>query len=402
MQPAPREPVEPVVSDAWEVFAGFGPRGVRIAAHDSTVWFVADRVTNEAHGNLWLTATTDTGVSVVDPIPVDTDGGGRYLGYPTLAVTDANVHVAFVKYGSPGDQVFVRSFDPAGVPLTSGDRRVPISVDNVMIPSVHGLALAASPDGGARLLTASDAMTQEVAIAELDPRGLPTGRTSVAGTNDDGQNSALAIATQRNGATVIAWDRAYDNCFGPYRPQALDTTTIDAAALVGPLVSVNDLPNRDVHAPVLASIDDATFIAWQTGWDGSITMLAQYPDLSASLELHDAFSPALALTAADRGAVMWTSADGIMRVSQFAQLAGHITLADERTFGAVANPPSTIGLVSVGAERFVLAWRELDPLEPASYHVFARTIDFTQPDQGDAPRTSPRTSSSRRARPCSH
>jgi hypothetical protein len=381
----------------------FPRHGRAIAAIASTgdeLWLLRYPLQGLTGLTLLKTSTSGDELLVTDPL----DNGMPSVREASIAMTSETVVAAWTNDSAANP--YVRVLDHAGKPLQSAEQPIPLVDSGTEITATNLVQLTARPTGGTRLMASLDSpgAVHEVALVDLDAVGNPTGTVMFAGTNDDGQARHLATTTTAADKTLVAWDRNYDPCTGPYRPAlalASDTTNMAAVQVLG------DLPERSELWPAVAAYDTSAFIAWQTGWEGNTVAVASYDDLGGAITLATTgISPMLALGGADRGAVA-TMGLTTIDVTPFERSGTTLGAGTARTVSRVTWLANMwpIGLLHLTDQRYLIVWQEADSNEPNSVRVYGAMIDFDAPAPRPAPATTlapPRPRFASALVPCSH
>ncbi|HEY5923642.1 MAG TPA: hypothetical protein VIV11_18300 [Kofleriaceae bacterium] len=419
--PGPRDDDLPDPIDlppgVWEPAPGPDHHLVRVAASDGALWWVyvestvIDELEDLYEHHTWLTQTTATGEVLIEPTLVDPTS---IPGLPSIGAQGDTVLVAITpNYGVP---MYTRVFDREGVAATPLPLAVELVANDHVVPPSGEAALAVSPTGRMRVVTAFSGATGdgEVAIVDLDDMGAPLATTFV-GTADEAYKLRVAAAVRSDDAVVVAWDRVYEQCSGP-RPAVTVSTAISST--VEPLSNIGDMPERGELEPAIASIDDTQYVAWvANNYDAATRIaLARYPDVTAPLATFGTLGgwntePYVALASPDRGAVAWhvrdaMSAHDSVHVASFEVIAGVARVSSPRAIEPVGESVRSLrGLVHVGDERYVVAWDEDTTVDRA--RTFAMQLDLSADERqrgvADLPPPFDGRVPARRSRiPCSH
>jgi hypothetical protein len=392
----------------WEPDPGPGRSSPSVAGDRGTLWFAYTRSRTDelVDDRVWLTQTSADGAVLSAP---------RQIGQPyssesgaSIGLTDSSIFVAFVRQLE--FDVYVRVLDRHGRPFDTDAHRIPVTVDGAET-GTWSVRLIAERAGRARVAAALDGSASEVALVGLDPAGVPETITPL-GTNDEGYLIGLAASHDESGSAVIAWDRVYEQCFGPHPAEAM-TTAVDPTGVADPVQLVRDVPLRGELEPALASSGRVTYVAWRQD-DGfrSTIAIANLNDLNAATETGDPTQfntrPALALESTDRGALAWGS-EVSLHVAPFRADGGGVHLGPAHELGVIEPGRSVelAGIVHVAEQRYTVVWSESNG-RARQGRVYATTVDLstdpsphvvTRASATGAPTTHRRSIASR---PCSH
>lgn len=402
-------PIEELPPGVWEPVPGAWIWDASLAADNGTVWWSYIQRRSPAGEYLtadetWLAATDTTGTAVIAPSHVDPGSGSIYS--PDVAVTPSAVVVA-----TTGRSNVVRRYDHGGAPLGAA---YAITVDDGgrAVTDLGAIELVATAGGGTQFVAALLWETAEVAIVDLDAAGTPT-RTVLVGTPDATEpggttTNGVAAAARPDGSTIVAWDRNYNGCIST-RPSATLTAAVDGATVSATQV-VRDMPERGETLPAVAASGSTAYIAWQTGYANAPIALAAYPDVGTVLaELGDPTDDnrevSISLAAPGRGAIAWKAERaGTLNVVAFTETGGSVLFGSPHVVPAVrGGAPTSVGLVHVGDDRYVLGWIETRGFGDEE-RLYATELDLANEALRPAPpietTVEPRTPTTRRARPC--
>lgn len=411
-------PVPPV--GVWEPAPG-DHRGQTALAADANgaVWWAYTEHTlvhelshDDVVAHLWLTQTAATGELLMAPRLIDS----APRDYPLIAVTDRSIVVV----AASSSTMPLWLFNHNGMPLELAPHEIVVTQPNEYIQDA---ALVARADGSLKVVSALYNSTVEASVVDVDASG-SAGTTTRVGTAEmatqsnpvTGWPTTVSAAGRSDGSLVLAWDRAYDQCFGPKPAFTMETTLAPAP---DPIVTVGDRPERGEWQPALASAGDAVYIVWTTDVYNAESQIAiaRYPSVGTELATFGepggrAGQPTIALAAPDRGAVAWAAYHtGDVAVASFQDIGGTLVVGAPHLLPHVFDRPATlVGMVHVGDERYVVAW--LEGNTTFGNRLYATQLDLSQdarqrpaprvaaPTDAHAPRVSPRTTFG--LVPCTH
>ena len=395
--PEPRDPEPGVVlpEGVWQPVAepGFSPP--LVVRSPEGLWFGYTRDTGPVGYDAYLALTTTDGDTLVEPTSIAT--GASVVG---LAPVGDGVAVALVRERIPTIDVAIHD-----------DQAIRVAGPHTLEGTDSALGqLLAAPDGTLRWVGRTSVANAEVVSTMLDTEGHATGTTVRLGTPEDMSFTAtVSAAVAADGTTLIAWDRAFDECYAR-RPSSTLTAAVASTNTVGPTQSVLDLGGMSERGPEVATVDGTSYVSRSTDFvsrrqlglarfDAPGVVIADLGPIRSFDAQH------LALSAPGRGAVAW-NADGLLSIRAFVDNGSSVRLDAPHVFAVVSDAPVQVHfaeLVAVDTDRYVMVWTEttIGVTDPTS-RMFARTIDIRMPPPPPppAPPTSPRPVSP--VPPCIH
>jgi hypothetical protein len=333
--------------------------------------YIAFTSQNGSTGEIWLTRSTDHGLSFQTPVRVST--AGRNADFPAVAVdAKGNVVVAFIDQDSSNSLLVlnaIRSVD-AGATFGTVQR---LAGENSINP-LQPLSLAFDSKGAAYLAWTTDtsggitASTCRMAIA-------PSGTTfSVKKTISDTTEDAFAprIAVDKSDALYVTFYNRYLNADFSFNREVMVMKSTDGGTTFSTPVNVSNNDGQSYFPSVVPDARGGVSVVWEddSGNDQSDVFYVHSADggktFSAPVNL--SANPGVSTTAVGAAdalgnlVVMWTD-DSSANTEVFFALA---PTGDSAPGAAIAPLPGGNTVDAGGTVNFAANVTQLDPNDPTA------------------------------------